>query len=137
MYAGNLLPSRDPKKGYASTYAGYVEANKKSASNLLGGPVDVSSDGYAVAAQLWEDVSATIASSSKLIKPLLYCIGVEEADMSPFCRSFSSLKDLRDEFIKYSPSTFSYDRANGAGEDDVAEQDGTPGDCANDDAIID
>ena len=40
---------------------------------------------------------------------------------SPFCRDFSSLQDLRDEFIQYCPRTFGYADIHGLknGVDDV------------------
>jgi len=43
---------------------------------------------------------------------------VSKEEMSPFCREFSTLEDLRDEFIRYCPHTFAYNDVHGTPSDD-------------------
>jgi len=58
---------------------------------------------------------------------LLGAVGVANDEMSPFCCSFTSLDDLRDEYICYLPSTFQYKDVQGsasANEDNDGEDGG-------------
>ena len=57
----------------------------------------------------------------KLIEPLLKTLGVLEAEMSPFCRRFESLANLKDEYIKYQTKTFVYNDRCGTGTADAEE----------------
>ena len=47
---------------------------------------------------------------------ILKAVGVPEEEMPPFCRKFTSLIDLRDEYIKFCPETFKYGKVVGAEE---------------------
>ena len=47
---------------------------------------------------------------------ILKVVGVPEEEISPFCRKFTSLIDLRDEYIKFYPETFKYGKVVAAGE---------------------
>ena len=120
MYAGNLRPSRDPGKGYRSSYQGYVEQSKVSSQELKAGPVAISDDGDAIVKQIWAKVDEVIAYSANIVQPFLVSMGVSEAEMSPFCRQFKDPKDLRDTFIKICPRTFQYEGTIGEGDDDAA-----------------
>jgi len=118
MFSSNLAPSRDPQKGYQATTADYVEYNRTGNLRQTGGPVSISADGDAVAKQLWTEVSIVIDQSSRLMRKFLLSLGVTEEEISPFCRKFADLTDLRDTFIEYCPQTFKYDGVDGSGEDD-------------------
>lgn len=88
-------------------------------------------DGGFVASQMWEVVSAVISYSSDLMNKLFATVGAQQDEVSPFCRSFSSLADLRDEFVRYLPRTFNYDNVGGDGieqpnEDETGGTAGTP-----------
>ena len=54
-----------------------------------------------VAEQLWESMHNIIKFSSDMMRPFLAAVGVKTEDMLPFCRKFTSLRDLRDTFIRY------------------------------------
>ena len=87
-------------------------------------------NGGFVASQLWEAVSAVISFSSISMNELFATVGAPKDEVSPFCRSFSSLADLRDEFIHYLPHTFKYDNVGGNSSEQASEDDtggtGTP-----------
>ena len=119
MFASNFQPNRDPQKGYQATHGDWVCYNTTNSSNVVGGPVVLSDDGCAVAEQLWDTVYQVISCATSLVKPLLLLLGVNENDISPFCRNFESLTELRDAFIEYCPRTFSYDGAVGSGDADI------------------
>lgn len=129
MFRSNLLPSRDPRKGYCATFRQFIEYQMSSACSQ-GGPVLVAGgDGAApVAEQCWPTVKEAIAKASRDANPLLTILGVDAADRSPFCKSFPALDELRDEYISYQPRTFAYGSATGSDAndndvvDDVAEE---------------
>ena len=62
------------------------------------------------------------------MNPFLSALGVTSANRSPFCREFTSLNDLRDEFILYLPSTFDFDNVRGTSNDEGAPDDNDGGD---------
>ena len=119
MFASNFQPNRDPQKGYQATHGDWVRYNTTNSSNVVGGPVVLSDDGCAVAEQLWDNVYQVISCATSLVTPILLLLGVNENDISPFCRNFESLTELRDAFIEYCPRTFSYDGAVGSGDADI------------------
>ena len=43
------------------------------------------------------------------MRPFLAAMGFKIEDMSPFCRTFTSLRDLRHTFIRYFPNNFRYE----------------------------
>ena len=62
---------------------------------------------------------------------LFSILGVTVSEQSLLYREFTSLKDLRDTFINYCPSTFSYDDVSGNNDadlndvvDDIGDSDG-------------
>ena len=52
--------------------------------------------------------------SVTLMTPLLDMMGVPVSERLPFCCEFESLKDLRDEYIRYCPRTFVYNDIQGS-----------------------
>ena len=60
--------------------------------------------------------------------PFLSVLGVTCANRLPFCREFTSLTDLRDEFILYLPSTLDFDNVRGTRHDEGAPYDNDGGD---------
>ena len=89
--------------------------NRTDSSLFHGGPVDVYNNNGTVAEQLWEAVHNIIAFSPDMMRPFLAAMGVKTEDMTPFCRKFNSLRDLRDTFITYCPNTFRYKGIVGRG----------------------
>ncbi len=80
----------------------------------MGGAVHIQPDGDSVAAQLWPQVSKIISFSSDIMRDLLQAIGVTPAEMSPFCREFASLEDLKQVYIAFLPHTFRYEGVHGS-----------------------
>ena len=60
--------------------------------------------------------------------PFLSALGVTDSNRSPFCWEFTSLTDLRDEFILYLPSTFDFDNVRGTIRDEGSPDDNGGGD---------
>lgn len=118
MYKHLFRPSRDPQKGYQATWKNFFEATlAPSDDTMMSGTVIISDDGDYVAQQMWETVSKIITFSSKYMRKLFAVLGVLNNEISPFCRSFSSRIDLRDELIRYLPRTFTYEDVQGNADD--------------------
>ena len=94
---------------------------------LMAGTVILDDNGDSVADQMWEVVSSVISYSSDLMNGLFSTVGAQQYEVSPFCSNFSSLGDLRDEFIRYLPRTFNYDSVAGNGIEQPNEDDETGG----------
>ena len=92
-----------PRKAkYASTFANFVTLSRdKKRLDIDGASVVIDPEGAPVAEQLWSSVQNVTTYSKALAKSLLKTLGVLEADVSPFCRTFESLADLKDEYVKY------------------------------------
>ena len=101
MFSSGFDPSRNPKEGYQATHSNCVNYNRNYSSLLHGGPVDIYDKNVTVAEQLWESMHNIITFSSDMMRPFLAAMGVKTEDMSPFCRKFTSLRDLRNTFIRY------------------------------------
>ena len=94
---------------------------------LMAGTVILDDNGDSVADQMWEVVSSVISYSSDLMNGLFATVGAQQDEVSLFCRNFSSLADLRDEFICYLPRTFNYDSVVGNDIEQPNEDDKTGG----------
>jgi len=122
MYKNFFRPTRDTRKfGYQATYDDFFKYTVDDSAPMMEGTVKIDPHGDHVATQVWPTVQKLISYSSELMTPLLSTLGVTKDEMSPFCRGFASLKDLRDEFIRYCPRTFVYDDVEGTG--DLGEKD--------------
>ena len=106
MFASGFSPLHNPNKVYQSTNANWVKYNKTDYYILNSGPVYVYDNYGAVTEQLWEAVHNAITFSLDMMRPFLADMGVKTEDMSPFCRKFTSLRDLRGTFIRYCPNNF-------------------------------
>ena len=112
MYKHNFSSSRDPQKGYQSTYADFFEYSMSAGTeSRLDDEVELFHGGDFVAKELWGPVSKLI---SYIMQNIFKVVGVPEEEMSPFCRKFTSLIDLRDEYTKFCPETFKYGQVVGA-----------------------
>ena len=128
MYKYGFSSSRDPQKGYSATFRNYFNYSVDESQALMEGTVEILQDGDYVANQLWPTVSELIEYSSNLMEPFLRTLGVtNDDDRSPFCRSFVSLKDLRDEFIHYLPRTFDFDNVRGTNDGGDIDNDNNDG----------
>ena len=107
MYKHNFTTLRDPQKGYQATYANFFEYSMSTGSEgRLDENVELFHGGDSIAKELWGPVGKLISHSNDIMQNILKVIGVPEEEMSPFCREFTSLIDLRDEYIKFCPDTF-------------------------------
>ena len=113
MYKNMFRPTCDPQKGYQATYNDFFHYSVDPSPGVMNGTVDIDPSGDYVANQLWPAVQELISYSSGLMRHLMTTLGVTGDELSPFCRDFTSLGDLRDEFIRYMPSTFNYDDVHG------------------------
>ena len=78
--------------------------------------INLDNDAAPVCDQLWKFVSKVIDESVRMMTPLLKLASLEEKNMSPFYKRFTSSKDLLDPYITYFPKTFSYDGMGGTTE---------------------
>lgn len=123
LFEGNLMPSRDPKKGYPATYFDFVQHLKL--LNLESGPCTVdSASSVPVCEQLWPHVAKIISQGNAMMEDLFKLAGVKDSERSPFCRTFVSPKDLLNDYVSYCPRTFSYKSKSGGKEadNDVEEE---------------
>ena len=104
--------------GYQATFEEWIEQAKVEGSGLEGGPclINLDNDSAPICDQLWLFVSKSIDESVRIMSPLLKLAGVEEKNMSPFYKRFTSSKDLLDAYITYCPKTLSYDGMDGTTE---------------------
>ena len=70
--------------------------------------VELFHGGDFIAKELWGPVSKLISYSNDIMQNILKVVGVPEEEISLFCRNFTSLIDLRDEYIKFYLETFKY-----------------------------
>eukprot|EP00957_Ditylum_brightwellii_P111628 8514571-Ditylum_brightwellii.AAC.1 len=98
----------------------------------MDGTVNLQDDGGYVATQIWAAVSKAITYSSTMMSKLFGTIGATGDEILPFCCSFSSPDDLRNEFIWYLAHTYVYNDVQGnsteqaSGGDDETEDAGAP-----------
>ena len=91
--------------------------------------INMDNDAAPICDKLWPFVSKIIDESVGMMTPLLKLAGVEEKNMSPFYKRFTSSKDLLDVYITYFPKKISYDGMDGTTEveksnesDDIDQQ---------------
>jgi hypothetical protein len=137
MYKFGFNPSRDPNKGYSSTFRNYFKYSVATKQPLMEGTVQLLMNGDFVAKQLWSAVNELINYSSTLMTPFLSALGVTNDNCSPFSRKFTSLTDLRDEFILYLPSTFDFDNVHGRSRDEEASDDNDGGEDESQSLVAD
>ena len=113
MYQNMFRLSRDPKKGYQATYNNSFAYSIDDSQAMMEETVTILSDGDFVVRQLWPTVQNLISYSLGLMSQLFSTLGVSSEKRSPFCRKFSSLDDLRDEFIYYFPRSFAFGEVSG------------------------
>ena len=93
--------------GYQDTFEEWIEHANVEVSGLERGAcvINLDIDAAHICDQLWPFVSKIIDESVIMMTPLLKLSGVEEKDISPFYKIFTSSKDLLDAYIKYCPKT--------------------------------
>ena len=102
MCKHKFTPSRDPQKGYQATYANFFEYSMSAGTeSILDENFELFHGGDFIAKELWDPASKLISQYNDIMQNMLKVVGVPEEEMSPFCRKFTSLIDLRDEYIKF------------------------------------
>ena len=56
-----------------------------------------------VVSKLWDTIAPIINLMSRKMKQFLGVYGVDESMISPFCKDFESISELRDELLLQSP----------------------------------
>ena len=107
MYAGKCIPSRDTKKGYQKSYLDWVNFNTKDHDHLCGGPVILNED-ESKSKQLWLEVGERINVCTCVMIDFMATLGISYSENIPFLRMFHSREELKEEFIKFLPRTFTY-----------------------------
>ena len=92
IHSGKLKVSRDPKKGYSSTYSSFVQSIGIP-NDTDGGTVMILDDDCAVE-KLFVIVGPIINSIATKMRTFLTRFGVKSDAMSTFCRQFDSHIDL-------------------------------------------
>ena len=117
MYKHNFTPSSDPQKWYQATYVDFFEYSISAGTeSRLDENVELFHGGDFITKELWGHVSKLISHSNDIMQNILKAVGVPEEEMPPFCRKFTSLIDLRDDYIKLCPEIFKYGKVVGAEE---------------------
>ena len=93
-------------------------------------------EGKPVAEQMWHSVQNSTTYAKELVEPLLKTMGVQAADMSPFCRKFESLADLKEEYTKYQAKSFVFNGKCGTGMAGAEEDTGSGVPEASPEAIV-
>ena len=101
MFKFGFEASRDPQKGYGSTFKAFIEYMRDRTVPVMDGSVKIDLSGQAVVEQMWEAVNSVMNHALKLVTRLLDTVGVSAEERSPSCREFSSCIDLRlrDQFF--------------------------------------
>ena len=123
IFQNNFRPSRDPGHGYQATFDNFISYAMRDDTNVDDGTVDIDPSGDCVAVQLWDVASTIISFGSSLMTEMLVKLGVSSDDLSPFCREFATLVELRDAFIAYLPSTYTFHEVRGEGPDEDCTDD--------------
>lgn len=123
IFSSGLKVSRDPKRGYAASFATFVEA-AQAAPGVTGGPVNVMSSSDAAVNLLWEEVKPIINAVSEKMNSLLGRFGVSQDAQSCLCRQFETVSDLLEVYLSKLPRDGGVDMM--VNEEEDAEEDDTP-----------
>jgi hypothetical protein len=75
--------------------------------------IDLQKKPLPVSTQLWPEVRNILREANQLMLPFLQLMGVTSSQLSPFCKVFSTLTELKEVYVMYCPKTFTYDDAVG------------------------
>jgi hypothetical protein len=126
MFEGELSPSREQLKGYQETFLDFIEhgMNVQRSAKMLVGPcnINLQKDALPVSTQLWPYVRKIIREANQLMIPFLKLLGVTSIQMSPFCKDFTTIVELKEAYVLYCPRTFTYDDFVGMEDEEEIEQ---------------
>jgi hypothetical protein len=109
MFEGGLSPSREQLKGYQETFLDFIQHGIKvqTSTKMLVGPcnIDLQKDSLPVSTQLWPYVRRIIREANQLMIPFLKLMGVTSGQMSPFCKDFTTIVELKEAYVLYCPRT--------------------------------
>ena len=96
IFCNGFVTSRDPQKGYASTFTDFIVLSRDERPPLMNGSVEIYPNGSPVVEKLWGAVGKVISYTSILIQHLFNTVGVAAEEQSPFYRIFLSPTNLRE-----------------------------------------
>ena len=106
LFNGNLNPSREPRKGYGSTFFNYCADMKNNNNDLFTGPVDATKNtSVHISEQLWCTLCPIVNNCSWNITKLLENFNMKSVDHLFLTKMFTR-RNLLDAYLDICPSTF-------------------------------
>jgi hypothetical protein len=92
-------------------------------AKMLVGPcnINLQKDAKPVSTQLWPYVRKIIREANQLMIPFLKLLGVTSIQMSPFCKDYTTILELKETYVLYRPRTFTYDEFVGMEDEEDIE----------------
>ena len=92
-------------------------------AKMLVGPcnINLQKDAKPVSTQLWPYVRKIIREANQLMIPFLKLLGVTSIQMSPFCKDYTTIVELKETYVLYCPRTFTYDEFVGMEDEEDIE----------------
>jgi hypothetical protein len=117
MFEGGLSPSHAQLKGYQAQFLDYIQHGMmvQSSKDTFVGPcnIDLQKKSLPVSTQLWPEGRNIIREANQLMLPFVELMGVTTSQLSPFCKVFNTLTELKEAYVMYCPKTFTYNNAVG------------------------
>jgi hypothetical protein len=103
MFEGRLSPSREQLKRYQETFLDFIQHGMKvqRLTKMVVGPcnIDLQKGSLPVSPQLWPYVRKIIQEANQLMIPFLKLMGVTSSQMSPFCKDFTTIVELKEAYV--------------------------------------
>ena len=80
IFCNGFGTSRDPQKGYASTFTDFIELSHDESPPVMDGSVEIYPNGSPVVEQLWGAVGEVMSYTSRIIETLFNTFGVTEEE---------------------------------------------------------
>ena len=88
IFCGGFGTSRDPQKGYASTFTEFIEISLDEILPVMDGSVEIDPNVSPVVEKLWGAVGEVMSYTSRLVEPLFNDVRVTAEEKSPFYHIF-------------------------------------------------
>ena len=75
IFRNGFGTSRDPHKGYASTFKDFIELIHDESPPVMDGSVEIDPNGSPVVEQFWGAVGEVMSYTSRIIEPLFNTVG--------------------------------------------------------------
>jgi hypothetical protein len=117
MFEGGLSCSHTQLKGYQAQFLDYIQHGmmvQSSKETFVGScNIDLQKKSLPVSTQLWSEVRNIIREAHQLMLLFVELMGVTTSQLSPFCKVFNTLTELKKAYVMYCPKTFTYNDAVG------------------------